>query len=215
MQLFALKTDLLKAGRMSAFLEDHYICIGWPGIGDLERMEPDEAMASLAKVYRLEGQELADRMQEISMFAYGMADGDYVLVKDGKDIHVGDLGDYYYVEDADTPEDGTCHRRGVTWLKTVHAEVLVAPELQRLLHEERAIAWLDRPVDKVTLERWLSGAGITEPGSEAGAASAIDQAPVDAATLQAALDILKAALYSEDAERRERAAVAILAYAKP
>ncbi|GGG66924.1 hypothetical protein [Paenibacillus radicis (ex Gao et al. 2016)] len=213
MQLFALKTNLLKAGRMSAFLEDHYICIGWPGIGDLERMEPDEAMASLAKVYRLEGQELADRMQELSMFAYGMADGDYVLVKDEEEIHVGDLGDYYYVENADTPDDGTCHRRGVTWLKTVRSEDLTAHELQRLLHEERAIAWLDRPVDKATLERWLSGAGAAE---ETGSGVLpVGEAPVvDAATIQAALDILKAALYSEDAERRERAAIAILTYAK-
>ncbi|WP_052350710.1 hypothetical protein [Paenibacillus gorillae] len=215
MQLFALKTDLIKAGRMSAFLEDHYICIGWPGIGDLERMEPDEAMASLVKVYRLEGQELADRMQEISMFAYGMADGDYVLVKDGEEIHVGDLGDYYYVENADTPEDGTCHRRGVTWLKTVRSEELSVPELQRMLHEERAIAWLDRPVDKSTLERWLSGAGTAGTAECGSGILPLEEAPiVDAATIQAALDILKAALHCEDTERRERAAIAILHYAR-
>ncbi|MUT64809.1 hypothetical protein [Paenibacillus sp. NEAU-GSW1] len=207
MQLFAIKADLLGAGRMEQFLEDHYICIGWPGIGDLQQEQPDETMSLLAKAYGLQGQELADRIQEISLFVYGMSDGDYVLVVDGDIVHVGDIGDYYYVESADTPEDGTCHRRGVTWLKTLAAEDLAAPELVRLLREERVIAWLDRPVDKSTLERWFSGASAA---AEAAAPAVL----VDAETVQTAIAVLKEALRSEDAERRERAAIAILRYAK-
>ncbi|MFF2482297.1 hypothetical protein [Paenibacillus sp. NPDC058071] len=209
MQLFAVQSSRLEAGRVEDFLEDHYICAGWPGLGDLEGAGLEEIKERLARVYGLGGGRLVEQSEELLLFNSGMQDGDYILLADDENsrLHLGDLGDYYYVDGADHPEDGTCHRRGVTWLKSAAKED-VSPELRRQLRAvtgKRVVAKLHGSVTESMLERWFT---IVPESGGASAGPAVDDG-----TVMEALAVLKEALRSGDPERRERAAIAILRYA--
>lgn len=192
--------------RMAEFLKDNFVSIGWSGIGDLENVDQDEWKERLALVYPYEGQELVDRLDEISIFVNGMQDGDYLLAVDGDHIHLGDVGDYYYIDSFDNAEDGCCHRRGVTWLKTLLRADLNT-EIQQIVDNQRMITKLDHSFTHQELEVWLSNPIMTEPNTG-------NRLFIDADIIEKALDILRTALDSDDADRRERAAIAILHYAK-
>ncbi|MDF2669289.1 MAG: hypothetical protein K0R67_1595 [Paenibacillus sp.] len=191
---------------MAEFLKDNFVCIGWPGIGDLEKASKEQLKDRLSSKYGYQGQELANRLGAVSAFVHTMQDGDYVLVADQDWVHLGDVGDYYYAEQFDTEEDGMCHRRGVTWLTSI-PKVELNAEVQELLRHRGTITKFKHPLPIAQLDRWVTNAqGITQVTGKPGY--------VDAKTVEEALNILKAALRSEDADRRERAAAAILQYAK-
>jgi predicted Mrr-cat superfamily restriction endonuclease len=206
MKLFQLKANPHEIDRMAEFLKDNFICIGWPGLGDLENVSKDELRDKLARVYKVVGQELEDRLEEISTFVHAMQDGDYVLVANDDSVHLGDLGDYYYVENSDTEEEGRCHRRGVTWLKSLPRAELNGV-LQEFLSQQGAITKFEHSVSVEQLEYWLSNA--KEDSSATG-----DRIEVSTEMIEEALAILKLAMLSDDVERRERAAIAILGHAK-
>ncbi|MFX3635888.1 MAG: hypothetical protein ACE3L7_28340 [Candidatus Pristimantibacillus sp.] len=208
MNVFVMKLDRHENenNRIVEFLKDNFVCIGWSGTGDLENVSGDELRERLASVYPFEDQELADQLDEIHTFVNGMQDGDYLLAVNGDHIYLGDLGDYYYIDTFDNAEDGSCHRRGVTWLKTLLRADLNA-EIQQIIDNQRLIVKLDRSFSIQELEAWLCNPLVTEPDR-------LNRLFVDADTIEKALDILRIALDSDDAERRERAAIAILQYAR-
>jgi len=117
MKLYAIRPYGLDVDRWKTYLKDNFVSLGYPGIGDLENAGREAIRERLAEVYGYSGGELDARTDELALFAGGIRDGDAVLVADGEQAYLGDIGDYYYVEEADDPEDGTCHRRGVTWLR--------------------------------------------------------------------------------------------------
>lgn len=119
MKLFQMGSKPLGIERITTFLQDNYVSIGYPGIGDLENVSTEELRDRLIRTYRYSEPELTEHLQAIHLFVHTMQDGDYVLVSDGDWVHLGDLGDYFYNELFDTPDNGTCHRRGVTWLKSL------------------------------------------------------------------------------------------------
>jgi len=224
---------------MEDFLQDCFVSIGYPGVGDLEAADAAEVSDRLHTVYGYEGTELRRRLEEVMIFASGMEDGDYVLVPHGIHVWLGDLGDYYYREEADTAEEATCHRRGVTWLGVLPVDTL-NPLLQGFLHEteegssgepeERtAAARFPLSPERAGLEAFAAQApGGQLPGllsvppesavgteaSEAAPRPVKDRTSVEAETLQAAVAVLREALRSSDPELRVRAAEALLRYAK-
>ncbi|MNC28751.1 hypothetical protein D3C75_769730 [compost metagenome] len=192
--------------RMKEFLEDNYVCIGYTGLGDLEHADREELRTRLVLAGTAAEAELETILDSLDRFVNVMQDGDYVLVADGEWAYLGDLGDYFYAEAFDSPEDGRCHRRGVTWLNTVPVAAL-NPLLKAWTGEE-AVLQYNGPLPEARLDLWISDSSAdgVQDGEKAGG--------VDEETLFKALAVLKSALDSEDAERRERAAIAILKYAK-
>ncbi|QMV42741.1 hypothetical protein [Cohnella cholangitidis] len=210
MNLYRLESNPCGVDRMKRFLEDNFVSIGYPGIGDLEDVGDSELKDRLTKVYKYEGQELADRLNEIAVFVHAMQDGDYVLVVENDSVHLGDVGDYYYVETSDTMEDGLCHRRGVTWLNRIPSSEL-NDYVREWLSSPGAIAEFEYPLSSAQLDGWVS------PNLSAQSQMPVvadHRVHVDRETIEEALEILKQALRCEDADRRERAAAAILRYAK-
>ncbi|MCD9020321.1 hypothetical protein [Cohnella silvisoli] len=208
MNLFHIKSTLQGIDRMAEFLKENFVSIGWPGIGDLENVGKDEIQKRLAEVYHYQGQELTERLGEVSLFTHTMQDGDYVLISDSESVYLGDGGDYYYVEQSDTGEDGMCHRRGVTWLNSIPRSELNAA-VQELLMDSGTISQFKHPFPMAQLNRWVSIPTETASNLKTG-----NQDKVDHKTIEEALDILRQAMRSDDVERRERAALAILQYAK-
>jgi predicted Mrr-cat superfamily restriction endonuclease len=203
MQLFRMTIDPADSNRLTDYLDNHYISFGKPGLGDLGELDKAGLAAKLAADPDPDGQGPASRALAYFSFSHGMQDGDYVLVDDGEHVMLGDVGDYYYLADFDNAEDRSGHRRGVTWLQRVDRES-AHPELQAFLSGEGALGLFERAVTREELERLL-----TKPAAVSGSSGLIDEA-----TIREAIDILKAAMRSEDAERRERAAIAILQAAR-
>lgn len=224
MNLFRITPAIDGIDRMDEFLKDHFVSMGWKGIGDLGKVGAEELparMARLAEALGLSDGERGRMQEEISAFVHRMRDGDYVLVPSGDVVHLGDLGDYYYVEEADSEYPGTAHRRGVTWLnKIARGELNIA--VTNWLDGPGEVAVFDRPFAEAELAHWIDhpfGAAHRLPRPEQVDSRTSAQSPdcperVDPQTVAEALDILRLALRSEDPERRERAAIAILNYAK-
>ncbi|GGF71625.1 hypothetical protein GCM10010912_15950 [Paenibacillus albidus] len=206
MNLFQLKAGPRGSERVAEFLNNNMVSIGHPGLGDLENAGRAEIEEKMIRLYGYRGVELQEHVEAAVIFAHTIQDGDYVLVADGDWVHLGDLGDYFYVEPAEAADGDNAHRRGVTWLTHI-PRVALQPGVQQLLAEKGAVTQFQEPIAAARLDLWITDvAAISEPVEH--------RVRVDEATIAAALDILKQALGSEDAERRERAAVAILQYAK-
>ncbi|WP_337102892.1 hypothetical protein [Paenibacillus sp. YIM B09110] len=208
MGLFQMKPVQNGQHRMVSFLEDNYVCTGSEGLGDLECVSETELVARVTRQYGAEAAAISDNIEELGCFVFNMQDGDYVLVADGDDVHLGDLGDYYYVDRLDNEEDGSCHRRGVTWL-TRYARADLREELHAFLADEAAVSRFEKPVTKTELENdWALKTLNKDRMSEEALPAA-----VPAYLIAEALAVLEAALHSDNADRRERAAIAILQYA--
>jgi len=203
-KLYGIKPEEMDAARMKAFLNDNYVSIGYPGIGDPEKAAPETVRERLSQAYGYEGRELERRAEEIRLFVREIRDGDAILVEDGETVHLGDVGDYYYVEEADSREPGTCHRRGVTWIR----------RMPRAELNELVLNMLDAPGAVKAFGLPWPLAGIDASPSPSGAESASAAPAVDRRTVEEALAILKEAMKSDDPDRRERAAAAILNYAR-
>lgn len=201
MQLYRMRIESDGTGRFREYLDNHYIGLGDPGLGDLERIEETEFLAKLAQAGCLKEGETEPSFTDYWRFARGMHDGDFVMLQEGDRLMLGDLGDYYYVPEEDGAEDACPHRRGVTWLRALRREAL-HPELQAFLAQEGAIGRFDRSLDAERLDALLD-----KPATNAAAL-------VDEATIREAIEVLKVAMRSDDPERRERAAIAILQAAR-
>ncbi|WP_340022996.1 hypothetical protein MHI24_28840 [Paenibacillus sp. FSL K6-1096] len=207
MSLYGVNLELLGSGLLKPFLEDNYICAGYPGLGDLENAGREEIGRRL-RAAGYQGQALDEAEASLDTFVNVMQDGDYVLIADEEWVYLGDLGDYFYDDLHDGIGDGTAHRRGVTWLKSIPRDA-VNLSVKELLAADRRVTAYPGVLPAARIELWL-GDDSAGSGELAGASPV----QVDEATIAKALAVLKAALDSADAERQERAAVAILQYAK-
>lgn len=207
MSLFGVRIDGTRSGLIKSFLEDNYVCAGDPVAGDLETSGREDIRSRLAQSGAYEEQELEEALGSLDTFVNMMQDGDYVLIADEEWVYLGDLGDYFYDGREESVEGGTAHRRGVTWLKSLPRTALNSAA-QALLASEQEVTRYSGVLPAARMDLWLAD-------SSAGDGEAVlSPARVDEATIADALAVLKAALHSPDAERRERAAAAILHYAK-
>ncbi|MCR8659601.1 hypothetical protein [Paenibacillus endoradicis] len=207
MQLFQMKDGSNETRLMKLSLEENYVSFGWKEIGDLENVSEvdfrSKALLSLNTV-GTEQIEWMSQLEEITYFVYSMQDGDYIVIASDGFVYVGDVGDYYYVNRLDDGEMNSSHRRGVTWLKCVPIEQ-ISEELQKFISQQANISKFDRLVSHELLNSWLE---VNERNND------VQASLVDMQTIEEALIILKTAMHSDDVERRERAAIAILQYAK-
>jgi predicted Mrr-cat superfamily restriction endonuclease len=212
MNLYQLKSTLHGIDRMAQFLKDNFVCIGWSRIGDLEKLTEAEIRERLAQEYRYSEGELSQGLEEVSCFVHAMQDGDYVLVAANDSVYLGDVGDYYYVEPSDSDEEEMCHRRGVTWLNSIPRLELNA-EVQKLLGSSGMVTRFEHPYSTARLERWAAKLAAHDgvPDNTIPVPTSVE---VDSSTIKEALEILKQAMRSDNAERRERAAIAILQFAQ-
>lgn len=208
MNLYRLRVDGEDGDvRMKVYLEDHFISIGWSRLGDLECVAEHEAVERLRQHYALEGSSLSAAVDMIRLFTTGMQDGDYVLVVHDNGIMLGDLGDYYYIDDPLSIESKLCHRRGVTWLKRMGMDEL-PPSLQAFVREDGEVGKFCRPISAAEAEQWR----VAESASAGEGTGKMPR--VDEELVMEALAILKEAMRSSEPERRDRAAIAILQYAQ-
>ncbi|SFK96987.1 hypothetical protein SAMN03159341_102452 [Paenibacillus sp. 1_12] len=208
MKLFQVKSNPWGIDRMALFLKDNFISISCPGIGDLEHLSAPEQQLVLA--CETPDSNVTDQLNEISCFVQMMQDGDYVLVAHDQEVYLGDVGDYYYVEQHDSIKEGMCHRRGVTWLNRIPRSEL-NKEVQALLNHREAISPYEQAIGTAGLDRWLPN--HLRMAENTNANVPVQRISVDEDTLEQALGVLKEALCCDDPERRERAAIAILQYA--
>ncbi|MGC5772156.1 hypothetical protein [Paenibacillus pabuli] len=208
MNLFHIQSTLQGINWTTSFLENNFIGIAWAGIGDLEREPPEEWKQQLIQRYGIGEAELTQVLETLHTFVYIMQDGDYVLVDDDEWTYVGDLGDYFYDDSNGTRAETICHRRGVTWLGRIPLMEL-NDKVRALRSHHSIIAKFEHPISQAQLDPWLS---VTRMKTDKeGSHFAVR---VDEGTMKEALEVLKEALHSEDADLRVRAAAAILQYAK-
>lgn len=206
MNLFQMKPRPHNRDRLSDFLENNYVCIGWPGIGDLLGVNKGEIKKRLAQKYHYSGQSLANHLGSVGAFVETMKKDDYVLIACNDVAYLGMVFDYYYDASYDNEEDGMCHRRKVKWLNTIPRNDL-NNEVQELLRHRGTITKFKYSFAAAGLDEWL----IHPRGVVLGKGRTIS---LDQDTVLEAVGILKSALRCEDVERRERAAIALLQYSR-
>lgn len=209
MRLFQMKAILGGVNMMEVYLEDKYVSFGWEGLGDLEQVSQKEL--TNRRLFELQSTKTnqpqwLSQWEEIHTFVYDMQDGDYVIVTNEGIAHIGDLGDYYYVHGLESAEINSCHRRGVTWLKSVPIGQL-SSELQSFVNQIVNVSAYDQPTSQELIEQWISGG--EQPDRKE-----IEVSILQEEIIQEALSILVTAMRSDDLDRRERAASAILQYAR-
>ncbi len=105
--------------RISEFLEDNIIAIGWPKIGNLSKLGKDEIRKKIISNgdYRNEydtTRKLSMAVSQVQRFVIEMNIGDYVIVPDFEDIYIGIItSNYMYVKNLDNDKDGYPHQRKV------------------------------------------------------------------------------------------------------
>lgn len=187
MKLFRITLPQPEEKRLRKFLDDNFVS---PGFAGQAALSPEAADA-------------------LHLFEHGMQDGDYIIVADEEWAYLGDLGDYFFDEVSDEAGEGLGHRRGVTWLKNA-ARTALNPALRHFLDDMAPVAEYPGPLPAARIDLWFTEAGKPAANQVPGTTGVA----VDEETMREALAVLKAALRSEDPERRERAAIAILQYSR-
>jgi hypothetical protein len=209
MPLFCLRATV---EQMKEYLRESYISIHLPWLTeDVEFVTWEQLCAS---------NEQASDCEQLRLFVYNMQDEDLIIVTDGESAYLGDLGDYYYVEEMLDEQalqlelPPRLHRRGVTWLKSITAHLsTMAPALQQFLANTEILEKYGESVSLEGLEAMLIMHN-SDAYSDSSNNSIAEAAFVDDSTIREAIDVLKKALRSEDVDRRERAAIALLNFTR-
>src|SRR5659263_189072 len=85
--------------RMTEFLSDNIIAIGWPGIGDLSGKTREQIKTILSQPpYKLSSLALGSAYATVDIFVNQMAIDDLVLVPNGDDIHFCIIKSKYFLD---------------------------------------------------------------------------------------------------------------------
>jgi restriction system protein len=127
--------------RMSEFLANNIIGIGWPGIGDLSGKTREQIKSILSQPpYRLTSLELGNAYATVDIFVNRMNVDNLVLVPDGDDIHFGIIkSNYFFDTKYDSDAVGYSHQRRVEWLSSTLRKNLPM-DLRKSLKVHRATA---------------------------------------------------------------------------
>ncbi len=199
MNIFQIKTKPHGIERCNQFINEGFICVGWPGIGDLSKTSKDEIRNRLEQKYRYTGHKLGNALGQVNTFVNTMADGDIVLVAEKGMVNVGKVGCYSYESQYDNEDDGMCHQRSVEWIKRVKLDEL-SGDIQKLIGNRNTICQYPYSVNESELDSVL------------GKKVAINNENSDKLNnlFSEALKVLGEELKSDDAERRIKAATEVL-----
>ena len=155
-----------KQPRLSEFLSQKIIAIGWPCIGDLTGKSREELKETLSEPpYSYEGLILGNAYATIDIFVNQMAIGDLLLMPDGDDIYFGKISSDYYLESSvDNDKDGYPHQRKAEWLKNTSRKEL-SKELRSSLKVHRTTANLSHhyaEIDALIHDREVPAAAPTD-----------------------------------------------------
>ncbi|GEL78662.1 hypothetical protein [Tenuibacillus multivorans] len=202
MKVFQIKSKPHGIDRENQFIHDKFICIGWPGIGDLTYSGREEIKEQLQKKYGYEGQKLGYCLGVVNAFVNTMTEGDIVLLSSNKNnlVHIGIVGPYRYEDKYDNNDDGMCHQRDVNWVKVVDQNDLNS-KIQELLRNRGTVTQFKYPYEMSELEQLLYGQKER-------------QIKVNVKLEEKSLRILEEALESDNTDHQIKAAMAILQYTK-
>jgi predicted Mrr-cat superfamily restriction endonuclease len=195
MKVFQMKTKPHGHERLEEFLDEGFICIGWPGIGDLSNVDKDEIRKRLQNVFDYTGHTLGYNLGQVNAFSNTMENGDIVLIKEGEDIHVGIVDDYEYQKKFDNDNDGACHRRKVKWKERIGINDL-KDEVQRFVNNRHTISQFPGNIEAESFENL----NLKKNDINKNEKNRLDN------LFSEALNILESELSSEDPERRLKAA---------
>jgi len=195
MTIFQMKAKPHDHEKLNDFLTEGYVCIGWPGIGDLSHVDKDELRTRLQTAYDYKGHTLGYNLGQVNSFANVMKTGDTVLIKDKETVHVGTVGNYYYEKKYDNDEDGICHRRKVEWHESVALEDL-QEDIQSFVKNRHTISQYSGTRKLSGLEDLFIARNVIENEERERLDSLFNDA----------LNILETELKSEDPDRRLKAA---------
>jgi predicted Mrr-cat superfamily restriction endonuclease len=205
MQGWLIRPRPIKKNRISEFLKNGIVAIGWPLLPDLSNKTKEEIREQLLHYYSTEYQpnstSLGNVITIVESFVHKMKVGDGVLAPDEEDVHIGKItGDYYYDPSKANMDDGYPHQRTVEWLRKISRENL-PEELRKSLRAQLTIVnlkdrlkYLDAPPETALETR------MTQEKSDL----QIDNLMADA------IRILQNELNSDDADRRLKAALQIV-----
>lgn len=112
--------------RISEFLSNNIIAIGWPFIDDLTGKSREEIKNLLAAPpYNYASLKLGNAYGTVDILVNQMEKDDLVLVPNNEDIYFCQIkSSYQYVSALDNDQDGYPHQRKVTWLAPTKRENL-------------------------------------------------------------------------------------------
>jgi predicted Mrr-cat superfamily restriction endonuclease len=199
MNIFQMKTKPHGIERGQQFINDNFVCIGWPQLGDLAQANKDEIRVRLERSYKYSGHKLGNALGQVNAFVNSMKNGDCVCIVCGKAVHIGVVGDYVYEQQYDNDKDGMCHRRTVEWIDCILMDNLNR-DIQKLMANRNTICQHKESVEKSDLAE-IFGKKTAMKKEDVGKLDVL---------FQQALNILEEELKSEDPERRLKAATELV-----
>lgn len=199
MNVFQMKTKPHGIERFREFIEEQFICIGWPGIGNLEQVSKDEIRDRIEETYGYTGHKLGNSLGQVNTFVNTMKNGDVVLIAQKDWAYIGTVGDYIYEQQYDNDQDGMCHRRSVEWTDRVLITNLES-SIQRFISNRNTICQYPESIEESGLDKIL-GKQLSF--------SKENSAKLDS-LFRDALTILEQELKSTDPERRLKAATELI-----
>lgn len=214
-QIFQLKGKPHGIDRIKVFLDEGFICIGWPGIGDLTSVDRKEIKQRLQNTYHYSGQQLGAYTGAVNAFANTLQENDVVVVPHGVIVHVGIAGPYYYDPQYDNDKDGMCHRRDVIWTATL-AKSKLNYRMLEFVKNRGIITKFPGTFEEAELSRFLTVDDDDDrnPFILEDYDTASDTLGFKVEIIQKAKNVLEEALESDKPDIRIKAAEAILSLSK-
>ncbi|OXS26593.1 MAG: hypothetical protein BI182_02480 [Acetobacterium sp. MES1] len=198
MEVFQLKTKPHNKtkDRVNEFIQDGFVCIGWPGIDNLQNVGKDEIRTRLQQKYpNLTGHKLGNALGQVNTFVNTIQKGDIVLISEKEYAHVGIADDYYYESAFDNDDDGMCHRRKIQWVNKIKLSDLPA-DIQKLMANRNTICKYPKSLETAELDLLTNNTtAIVDENSQK-----FEE------LFKEALIVLEQELKSEDPDRRLKAA---------
>lgn len=199
MKIFQMKTKPHGVERFREFIDEKFVCIGWPEIGDLTQVSKDEIRDRLEKTYNKTGHKLGNALGQVNTFVNTMKTGDVVIIAEKDWAYIGIVGDYTYEPRYDNQQDGMCHRRSVEWTDRIHFANLES-SIQRLINNRNTICEYPESIEESGIEKIIG----KKPAISKENTTKLDNLFSDA------LKVLEEELKSTDPERRLKAATEVL-----
>lgn len=199
MNIFQMKTKPHGIERGREFIDENFVCIGWPGIGNLEQTSKDEIRDRLEKTYGYTGHRLGNALGQVNTFINTMKTGDVVIIVEKDRAYIGTVGDYAYEVQFDNSQDGMCHRRSVEWTDRVLITDLES-SIQRLISNRNTICQYPESIEESGLDKVLG---------KQHSFNKEDSAKLDS-LIREALTVLEEELKSTDPDRRLKAAAELI-----
>ncbi|SFB38613.1 hypothetical protein [Clostridium frigidicarnis] len=200
MEIFQLKTQPEGIERVSSFVNENFICIGYSELDDLTNKNKDEIREEIREKYKYEGSRLGNHLGNVNAFVNTMKEEDIVLITENDWVHIGRVGGYEY--DCINNEWGMYHRRYVKWIGKAPKHEL-NEYVRELLRNRSILTKFKHPTDIAELDKVLTNGDISS-----------NRNSIDYNIVEKALNILVSALDSDNEEIRVKAAIGLLQHNK-